>query len=153
LEALSSRVPVCVYGGGWDRVSARSPLRHGLRPPVFESQLRAVVASAGINVAFVAKANRDQHTMRTFEIPACGGFMLAERTPFHTDLFREDEEAAFFGSTEELVAKAVDYLADAGRRRRVAEAGCRRVTGRERYEDRAARVLEIAREVLRSKGA
>jgi hypothetical protein len=153
LEALSARVPVLVFGGGWERVSSHSPLRRGLRSPVFDGQLRRIVASAGINVAFVAKANRDQHTMRTFEIPACGGFMLAERTPVHQELFREDEEAAFFGSTEELVTKAADYLGDAGRRRRIAEAGCRRVTGRERYEDRAAKVLELAREVLRIKTA
>lgn len=153
LEALALHAPVSVFGGGWERLPSGSPLRSALRPPIFEDELRKVIASAAINVAFVAKANRDQHTMRTFEIPACGGFMLAERTPVHTALFREGEEAVFFASTEELVARAVDCLADAGRRRAIAKAGCLRVTGRERYEDRAARVLEIARDILRTKAA
>ncbi len=150
LEALARHVPLVVFGNGWTRVPSGSPLRPALRPAVFENRLRSINASAGINVAFVAKANRDQHTMRTFEIPACGGFMLAERTNVHTDLFREGEEVALFGSTEELVSGAVSYLADPARRRRMADSARIRVTGRERYEDRAARVLDVVREVWRT---
>ena len=151
LEALASKVPVAIFGGLWDRVTADSPLRSALHPAVFENRLRGINAGAGVNVAFVAKANRDQHTMRTFEIPACGGFLLAQRTPVHTELFREDDEAAFFGSTEELVRKATDYLANPALRRSIASAGCLRVTGRERYEDRAVRVLEVVQEHLRAR--
>jgi spore maturation protein CgeB len=105
-----------------------------------------------VNVAFVAKTNRDEHTMRTFEIPACGGFMLAARTHDHLTFLREDEEAAFFGSVDELVEKTVKYLGDPAARRRIATAGRERVTGRERYEDRAAVVLEIVKDVLARPG-
>ena len=150
LEALARRVPVAVFGQRW-RVSDGSPLRSALRPAVFEDRLRAIIAGAGVNIELVAKANRDQHNMRTFEIPACGGFMLGQRTADHQDIFREDEEAAFFGSEEELVAKALSYLSDPSRRQRVAKAGHLRVAGRERYEDRAARVLEVVREVLKAR--
>jgi spore maturation protein CgeB len=145
LEALARRVPVVIFGTGWER---SAPLRPLLRPAIFGSELRRVNASAGVNIAFVAKANRDHHVMRTFEIPACGGFMLAERTPDHVALFREDEEAAFFGSTEELVTNARIYLSDSIRRRRIAKAGCLRVTGRECYQDRAVRVLDVVSEIL-----
>jgi hypothetical protein len=148
LEALARRAQVVIFGNGWAGVPQHSPLVSALRPAVFEGQLRSIYASAGVNVAFVARANRDQHTMRTFEIPACEGFMLAERTPIHTSLFRENEQAAFFGSTEELVTTTVRCLADPPWRRQVARAGCLRVTGRERYQDRAARVLEVTREIL-----
>jgi spore maturation protein CgeB len=151
LEALARCVPLVVFGSGWERVGARSPLRSLCRPAVYGRQLSVVNASAGVNVAFVAKGNRDEHVMRTFEIPACGGFMLAERTGDHMTLFREDEEAAFFSSTGELGMKASMFLSDPVRRRRIAQAGCRRVTGRERYEDRAARVLDLVRDILWSR--
>ena len=55
--------------------------------------------------------------------------MLGQRTADHQDIFREDEEAAFFGSEEELVAKALSYLSDPSRRQRVAKAGHLRVAG------------------------
>jgi spore maturation protein CgeB len=150
LEALAKRVPLAVFGNGWERVPKGSPLREVLHPPIFGRRLRTVNASAAVNIAFVAKSNRDEHTMRTFEIPACGGFMLAERTGAHVDLLREDEEAAFFGSVEELVEKAVRYLGDPDARRRIAKAGRLRITGRERYEDRAGVVVDIVRQVLAS---
>jgi hypothetical protein len=152
LEALAARVPLAVFGNRWN-VGPESALRDCLRPATFGSGLRVINASAGVNVAFVAKANRDQHTMRTFEIPACGGFLLAERTPVHADVFREDEEAVFFGSQEELVEKSVRYLGDPEARRRIAEAGRRRVSGRERYQDRAAQVVEWVRELVESGAA
>ena len=49
--------------------------------------------------------NDDLHTSRTFEIPACGGFMLSERSKEHSDFFEENKEAIFFDSAEELFNK------------------------------------------------
>ena len=147
LEEVAKRVPVVIFGNGWGGVSRSSPLRAAVRPAVFEARLRSIYSSAGVNIAFVAKANRDEHTMRTFEIPACGGFMLAERSKVHTELFREGEEVALFGSTEELARGAEEYLGQPERRRRVAAAGRRRVQGRERYLERAAQLVETVRVV------
>ena len=68
----------------------------------------------------------DQHTTRTFEIPASGSMLLAERTPEHEAFFEEDKEAVFFVGEEELVEKATWYAKNHGERRRVTEAGRRR---------------------------
>lgn len=83
--------------------------------------------------------------MRSFEIPACGTFMLAERTDEHLAVFREGEEAAFFSSPEELLDKARYYLAHDEIRRRIARAGHARVTtGGHTYRDRLREIIQAA---------
>jgi spore maturation protein CgeB len=84
------------------------------------------ICSFAVNLAFLRKENRDLQTTRSAEIPACGGFMLAERTPEHQRLFQEGVEAEFFDSPEELLAKIQFYLDNEDKRRAMAAAGRQR---------------------------
>lgn len=79
-----------------------------------------------ICLCFLRKMNFDQQTCRTMEIPASGGFMLAERTEEHKLLFKEGEEAEFFGSNEELLEKCRFYLANEEKRNKIIEGGLKR---------------------------
>ena len=76
-----------------------------------------------INLSFVTHANLDECAQKTFEIAASGGFLLAERSEGHARLFAEDEEAVFFSTADELIAKAQRYLPDEAARDRIAAAG------------------------------
>jgi spore maturation protein CgeB len=88
--------------------------------------------------------NRDLHTSRTFEIPACGAFMLMERTQEQQKIFNEGVEAEYFGSIDEAVEKIKYYLTHEEERKQIAQAGHQRcTTSAYSYNDRAKTAIDI----------
>lgn len=137
---------VRVWGDGWRALRARhANLRVEHRPLYFDDFSRACAAFK-INLGFLRKLNRDQTTTRSVEIPACAGFMLAERTPEHLELFEEGKEAEFFASPRELLHKCRRYLADETARRSIARRGFERCIA-SGYSN-AARLREAFRLIL-----
>jgi len=152
LEAVS-RLPgvsLALFGNTWSRYGSLSRYARG---PAVGRAYRLALGGARIALCIVRHANRDQHVMRTFEIPACGAFMLAERTEEHLELFADEREAAYFGSTEELADKVRFYLAHDELRRRIAQEGYTRVTtGRHTYRDRLAEIVNAVATVSGRQG-
>ncbi len=108
--------------GPWPRKFWHARL-HIETQPLFGEAYGKAISSFKIALCFLRKYNRDGHTVRSTEIPACGTLMLAERTEDHLALFEEGKEAAFFSSTEELVDKVRYYLDHDADRTRLAAAG------------------------------
>jgi hypothetical protein len=103
---------------------------------------RRAIWQARINLCLITKSNCDVMAGRTFEVAACGGFILAERTSRHLQCFREDEEAVFFSSLDECAAKIRRWLPDAAGRARIsAAAHVRTATSGYTYDARIASVL------------
>ena len=119
-------IPVKVWGNWPRRWHRRHPNLLVMGAPVWGDDYARAICAFDINLAFLHKGNRDLQTQRSIEIPACGGFMLAERTSEHLRLFREGVEAAFFGSREELLEKVRYYLSHPEERRQIAAEGRRR---------------------------
>ena len=151
LALARADVAVDVYGAyegshGWRRWEGAHPLLRVHDKPVFGKDFSCALGCSKIALNFLRKANRDLQTSRSVEIPACGGFMLAERTDEHRALFEEGKEAEYFATDEELVAKARRYLADDAARRAVALAGRRRCeTSDYSYDARAREIVEAVR--------
>jgi spore maturation protein CgeB len=104
---------------------------------VYGDDYARALSGARIGLGLLRKVCPDQHTTRTFEIPACRSFLLADRTDEHQQFFVEGEEAEFFSSVDELVEKVRFYTTNESARRRIAAAGYERCrTGRYAYVDR-----------------
>lgn len=111
--------------------------------PLWYDEMSKAMNSHKIVLGLLNHHNRDLHTSRTLEIPACGGFMLMERTLEHTDMFKEGEEAEYFNTTSELVDKIRYYLTHDEERQIIARAGHKRCINSDySYYDRAKTVLE-----------
>ncbi len=90
---------------------------------LYQQRYREAIWRSRVNLSFLTHSNQDEFVHKSFEIAACGGFLLAERSAGHLARFREDEEAAFFTGYDELLAKIRRYLPDAPARARIAAAG------------------------------
>lgn len=119
-------VPLSVSGARWMWEKKLTPEEMALvyrEKELSGDAYREGIWRSKINLSFVTKSNHDEHAHKSFEIAGCGGFLLAERSPGHTERFVEDEEAVFFTSEEELRAKIARYLPDEAARARIAAAG------------------------------
>lgn len=115
-------IKVKVYGDGkWNDYKEVPNLE--IQSGIFSEDYPKALQAFKISICFLRKINSDLQTSRTMEIPACGGFMLAERTSEHLDLFEEGKEADFFSSNEELLEKCIYYLSNEEERLRIARAG------------------------------
>jgi len=123
---VKNGIQVKVFGDGkWDEYKGKYD-NLTIRPSVFSDDYPKALSAFKITLCFLRKINRDQQTARTMEIPACGGFMLAERTQEHLELFKEGEEAVFFSSNKELLELCQYYLSNEKERLKIATAGLER---------------------------
>jgi hypothetical protein len=132
---------LALYGGYWDRTRQTRKFARGHAEP---AQLRRAVANAKVCLCLVRRANRDGHSMRTFEMPAMGGCLLVEDTTEHRTIFGDEDHAVvYFKSDAEAVSHTRALVADPARRRRLATAAHALVaSGHHTYADRLQTMVE-----------
>lgn len=148
LRDLLRKMPelnIKIWGSGWLRYNKSSELKKFIQgePLTGDCYVKAIQSSR-INLAImgVTQTFKDETTTRTYEIPACGGFMLHERSEEVLGLFAEGKEMDCFDSTEELVEKIKYYLAHSEKREEIARAGHARCVPAYSYDNRMIEILK-----------
>jgi len=134
---------VTVRGQEWHRARRWKLLYSVVKSgPVWCEEYVKTLCSGKIGLGILSKWNRNKNTVRIFEIPACGTFLLAERTPAVESFFCEGIEAEFFSSPQELAKKAIYYLGHEQKRKEIAYAGYKRcVNSAYSWKDRVKEMI------------
>ncbi len=143
---IENGIPVKVIGDGWMNKKYWSIIApHYISKGVYSDEYVKRLNAMQIALHFIRVANRDQQDSRTFEIPACGAFMLAQRTPVHEELFDENKEAVFFDTKQELLEKCRYYLSENALRIEIKKNGLTKV-----YKagyDHSSRLIDVLKKV------
>lgn len=83
-------------------------------------------------------------TPRLFEVPSCGGFLLANNIPQVFDLYEKDKEIVVYGDVEDLKTLIRYYLDHSEERARIAQAAYQKVHGRYTYRHRLEELIRIS---------
>jgi spore maturation protein CgeB len=78
---------------------------------------------------------------RPFELAGCGAFTISGWSEDIGNYYREDKEMVFYRSTEDLIAKTKQYLADDGAREAIAKSGFERTIKEHTYEERFKKIF------------
>lgn len=139
----SNNLKIAIYGSGWNK-KRYANYHKNLSIHAFDligDDYARAISNAKITLCFLRKANRDLHTTRSIEIPAIGGFMIAERTNEHKVLFEEDKEAIYFDSKEELLEKVTQSLNNDSEREIIRAAGHRKCIEEDYSYDNMANLI------------
>ena len=135
-------VAISGHRGQWQRALSPESFRQMYREgELYQQEYREAIWRSKINLSFLTHANQDEFVHKSFEIAGCGSFLLAERSDGHLKRFKEDEEAVFFSTYDELVEKIRRYLPDEAARQRIAAAGCQRAARDGYHNDRQVELI------------
>jgi len=79
--------------------------------PLYDAEYKTANRNAAGIINLLRKQNiiEGSHNMRTFEVPGCGGVLIANRTEEQQSFFEENKEAIYFDSIDELKSR-IYYL-------------------------------------------
>ena len=97
-----------LYGADWSKYTNIASFDRGY---VQNEAYCRVLNKSKLNVGLVRRSNQDEHSMRSFEIAACGGVAIYEDTSVHRDLLPGYPEYGFFQSSKDLAQKS-NWLLD-----------------------------------------
>jgi len=144
LRAAAPELSIAIYGDLWLENLGTPSLRQCVRGHgVFGEAYRHAIADARICLAIHAgpcepSGWEDSVSTRTFEIPACGGFMLHIDNEEARTLFTQGEEFDVFGTEEEMIARVLHYLPRQELRQQMASRAHARAVPAYSYDARVA---------------
>lgn len=139
------QIDIYGYPNAWEKSNIKHKNIVNHKNSLFGEKYSEAISNSKITLCFLRKINRDLHTSRSIEIPACKGFMIAERTNEHLDLFEENKEAVYFSNDCELLEKVKYYLENEKERLSISNNGYHKCINKDYSYDN--RIIEILKKV------
>lgn len=147
LASARPNVRLRVWGDQWDRANKVGPLARQIeyRAVVGGEYVRAIVGST-INLGILSEQRHgssagDQITSRTFHTPACGGFLLHERTAEVLKLFADGSSIVCYGDDAEMIDRVDQYLDAPDQCHAIAQCGRLTVESKHSWDARIQEIL------------
>ncbi len=139
-----SHLPCEMIGWGWSKKTATKNFPFWkIKSPIGMQEMSNFFSTTKINVNIMTIENRDLINPRAFDIPAAGGFQLAERSDEILEVFKEGVEIACFSTSEELKDKCEFYLRNDMIRQKMALAGYQKViSGKHKLVDSVEQLIK-----------
>ena len=103
---------ISIHGNGWNKSIIRNVRQHTFYKSIFGIELSQVVSKSLVSLNILRKQDRESHNMKTFEIPAMGGLMLAERSLEQNFFFPEGKACFMYKNYKELIKKIEFIIAN-----------------------------------------
>ncbi len=132
-----------IWGPGWNKVGLKSKLKKFIvkNDGINADEMSKIYQTSKICLNIMRLQNNQSHNMKSFEIPALGGFMLANRSADHLRFFSEGDEIACFEDINELRNQALKHIRDDKLRTRMSIRAQKKVREKHSYLNRAREVL------------
>ncbi|MFN8438568.1 MAG: glycosyltransferase [Cytophagales bacterium] len=137
-----------IWGGRWENATndliKKSTMLTGIHGDLYVIGINASKINLGIvHEKVMGASSGDFITSRTFHIPGSGGFMIHEYNEESITYFKENEEAVFYKSEDDLADKVNYYLTHETERLKIQAAGYERAHRDHKIDERAKLVVEI----------
>ena len=132
-----------IWGNAWNKLKNGALLKQKWkRQPAVGDDFAKICSASKIVLNLVRKQNGNAHNMRTFEVPACRGFMLTTRTKEQCEFFEEGTDIACFETPQELKIKIDKFLKDENAMKGF-RMGANKKVQLHTYYERAKKILEV----------
>jgi spore maturation protein CgeB len=134
-----------IWGGHWNKSNKDFKQNFTITNKIaWLEDMARVVNSTKIIIDALTKEQNDRINMKNLQIPACGGFLITNRTDIILELFEEDKEIVCYDSYEELKVKCEYYLLHEEERKKIAiNAHKKVINGQNAIIDRAKKILDV----------
>ena len=102
VQLVDAGIPIDVFGEDWGAVLKETPLLR-LKGLALGEEMYRALRRYRVQLNFFRPHNVGSHNMRSFEVPAAGGIMLAQDSDEHREFFEPGQEAFYFSTPEEMI--------------------------------------------------
>ncbi len=147
---LKGGLEIDVYGDDWNWYF-KNQKNIKVYKAVYEKDFWQTLRMYRVQLNLLREHNKDNHNMRTFEIPAVGGIMLSQYTQEQDSFFKKNETAFYYKNMEACLQNAKNILNLQKTKANNIRLAARRqsVEGGYTYTKRAETVVQIFKALLR----